>query len=149
MRYRHEEAGLDLSENEAFKLWNEELEGTIKYPRNWFRNSTEKEISDLGFEAYEPEPVEPTPPSDDPKDHSLTAVQFHAMVSILGLTEAQILAAIDAGVSDPVLKAVVTQKYLRGQIFNREDEMFTLLGPALGLTQEQIDVAWMQAKAIG
>ena len=89
-------------------------------------------------------PYVPPAPSTDPKDYPLTRVQFMAMLDIAGLlTTAE--TQIDA-ISDPVQQAIARSRFENVQTFNRDDPLLVQLAASAGLTSEQVDQYWMQAK---
>ena len=90
--------------------------------------------------------IPPKPPSTDPNDYPLEPFQFWAMVAIAGLQP-----AIDNAMTkltDPVQKAVATSKLNHTKLFNRNDPLVALLSADAGLTSQQVDTYWMQAKDI-
>ena len=80
----------------------------------------------------------------DPTNYRLTLVQFHAVLEIQGLVGA-VEAAIDA-MTDAEQRALARSKMKHSTHFDRDDPLFEILAPAVGLTQDQIDALWMQAK---
>ena len=108
----------------------------------------------LGLEPIPvPEPVV-TPPSTDPNDYPLQPFQFFAMLEIMGETmdpvvdlEAHIEAVIGA-IPDTNSRAVARAKYKHTTSFHRDNPLFAQIAPSIGLTDAQIDTAWMQAKEI-
>lgn len=85
----------------------------------------------------------PTPPkSTDPRDHPLKRWQFMAMVDLLGISD-KVLVAIEA-LPDATARAIAKSRYLNSDTYNRGDDLFDVLGPAVGLTPAEIDAAWMQ-----
>ena len=106
----------------------------------------------LGLEPIPvPEPVV-TPPSTDPNDYPLDAVQFNAMIMILGKVD-DVDAAIDS-IPDDTTRAVAKAKRQFGTRFDRDDPLFDQLAPAVWPNETAaqrtaiIDTAWMQAKEI-
>jgi hypothetical protein len=94
------------------------------------------------------------PPSTDPNDYRLEPFQFFAMLEIMGEAmdpvrdlKAEIETAIDA-IEDTTQRAVARAKYQHVTLFHRDNPLFAQLAPSLGLTDAQIDAAWMQAKDI-
>ena len=84
------------------------------------------------------------PPILTASDYPLQPYQFWAMVAIANLQTA-IDNALSA-ITDPVQKAIATAKLNHTLSFNRNDPLVNLLGEAAGLTSDQIDAYWMQAK---
>lgn len=86
--------------------------------------------------------AQPLQPSDDPVDNPLKRWQFQAMVDYLGVGD-EIEAAINA-MTDPMQKAVAMARYKDSDIYRRDDPLIGQLAPVVGLTDQQIDDAWMQ-----
>lgn len=84
----------------------------------------------------------PPKPSTSPVDYPLKRWQFKAMVEILGVSQA-IEDAISA-IPEPMARAVAMARYRESDVYRRNDPLFDQLAPAVGLTGEQIDAAWMQ-----
>lgn len=84
--------------------------------------------------------------SSSPLSMPLTPRQFHAMVENMGLTDA-LFDAIKA-MPQPQRGIAYGAVYYASS-YDRNDPMFVLLGPVLGMTPEQIDAAWLQALEIG
>jgi hypothetical protein len=101
------------------------------------------------------ETVAPAPdPSTDPNDYPLQPFQFFAMLEIMGQgmdpardLNAEIGAAIDA-IPDTATRAVARAKYEHIEAFHRDNPLFAQLAPTLGLSDAEIEAAWMQAKEI-
>lgn len=68
--------------------------------------------------------------------------QFAAMCQFLGVAD-QIEAAI-AALDDPLTKAIALARYRESDVYQRDDPLIEQLAPAVGLTAEQVDAAWMQ-----
>ena len=76
----------------------------------------------------------------------LNRIQFEFMIEKLGI-DAAVTAAIDAmPAGDEKILAKVL--YRSGQEFVRTHSLFTTLAPAIGMTSEQIDEAWLAAMAV-
>lgn len=71
--------------------------------------------------------------------------RFHAMLDLLGKTNA-VRDAVEA-MEDPKAKAKARAKLANpeGGVFDRCDQLFKDLAPAVGLTDDQIDDAWVDA----
>jgi len=87
----------------------------------------------------------------DEADHArqflpLNRIQFEFMVEKLGVGAA-IEAAIEA-IPEGDEQILARVLYRSGQLFERGHSLFTTLAPAVGLTTEQIDAAWLQAMAV-
>lgn len=76
----------------------------------------------------------------------LNRIQFEFMVEKLGIGTA-IQGAIEA-MPDGDAKILARVLYRSGQLFERGHSLFTVLAPAVGMTSEQIDEAWLQAMAV-
>lgn len=94
----------------------------------------------------------PPPPSEHPEDYPLNRIQFMAMLKMSG-KEADVLAALaampDSSQDEIVAKAVAQSKFENSAEFNRDDPLFAALGSAVGLSDDDIDTLWMQARDIG
>lgn len=82
----------------------------------------------------------------DPKSYPLTNVQFHAMVDFLGVDE-QIRKVFDA-MPASMAKSMAVKRYENSTEYNRDDELLNQVAadPAIALSAEEIDKAWMEAK---
>lgn len=143
-RYRDAATKEDI--DGAFSRFVAAHNDTIKFPANFLKNATDQERADLGIEAYEYTPPPPPDPSTDPNDYPLQPFQFFALLGILGKTDS-VTAAIDA-IPDATQRAVAKAKFQHSLSFDRSDPLFASLAPAVGLTDAEIDTAWMQAKDI-
>jgi len=76
----------------------------------------------------------------------LNRIQFEFMIEKLGI-DAAVTAAIDAMPTGDA-KILAKVLYRSGQEFVRTHSLFTTLAPAIGMTSEQIDEAWLQAMAV-
>ena len=82
----------------------------------------------------------------DPVNYSLNRWQFHAMLEILDVVAA-VNGYIDA-ITDSAQRAVVRAKLTHADLFDRRDPIITTAAAALGLTDEELDAAWMRAKIL-
>lgn len=80
-----------------------------------------------------------------PKVDALTPPQFHAMVDILGLTDTMLQTIL--AMPQPQ-RGVAYAKVYYSQSYRRDHPLFSTMAPMLGVTQEQLDAAWEQAKQI-
>lgn len=124
----------------------------IKFPSGYLEGATPSQLSDLGIEAYTlPDPPVWVAPEVGTYEYavqnSLDAVPFFFMLDVLGKRD-EIQAAIDA-IPDPTERAAAQARFHHSQSFHRDSELFTKIGPAVGLTPEQINEAWAQAVAFG
>lgn len=115
---------------------------TLSFSKDFLGRATPQQLADVGIEAFE----YTTQSSTDPIDYPLEPFQFFAMLEILGKTGA-VNTAIDA-ITDATERAVARSKFQHMKVFRRDNSLFTTLAPAVGLTDAQIDIAWMQAKEI-
>lgn len=81
---------------------------------------------------------------NNPLDYQLQRYQFLAMLTIANL--ASLVTFAIGKITDPVQKAVAQAKYDSTQIFQRDDPVLNLLASNAGLTSEQVDAYWLQAK---
>lgn len=124
----------------------------------WYPVGVQKTGSPVGWKIVSGKAVEtvaPAPaPSTSPNDYPLQPFQFFAMLEIMGQgmnpardLKAEIGAAMDA-IPDTATRAVARAKYEHTIAFHRDNPLFAQLAPTLGLTDTEIDAAWMQAKDI-
>lgn len=81
----------------------------------------------------------------------LNRIQFKFMVRKLGLNAAipQAIAALPSSTeAETDFKLMAETLWEDGDRFERAHPLFSALGPALGLTSEQIDEAWLAAMAV-
>lgn len=81
----------------------------------------------------------------------LSRIQFKFMVRKLGLNEAvpQAIAALPSETDGEAnFKIMAETLWEDGQSFERSHPLFAALAPALGLTSDQIDGAWLQAMTV-
>ncbi len=119
---------------------------TYKYDRQAVESYSELGLSEIGLEEYIPEPKPEPEPSTNPADYLLLPFQFYAMLEILGKADA-VDAAVDA-IPDLNQRAVARAKIKHSASFSRNNPLFDSLKVAVGLTDDQIDAAWLQAKDI-
>lgn len=81
----------------------------------------------------------------NPLNKPLNAVQFHAMLGILGKTEA-VASAVEA--LDEPARSVARARINYSQQFRRNHPLFAQLSTLVGVTDAEIDAAWPQALAI-
>lgn len=79
-----------------------------------------------------------------PTDFPLAPAQFFAMIEISGYGP-DIEAAIEA-ITDPIDRAVVRSKYRNSGHYKRDNELLTMLLPAVGISDQELDALWMVAK---
>ena len=81
----------------------------------------------------------------------LNRIQFKFMVRKLGLNSAipQAIAALPSGTeAETDFKLMAETLWEDGDRFERSHPLFAALAPALNLTDEQIDEAWLAAMAV-
>lgn len=81
-------------------------------------------------------------PPKGPIDYPLKRWQFRAMVDYLD-KGTEIEAAINL-MPDDLERAVAMARYKDSDIYERDDPLFDQLAPVVGLTDAEIDAAWMQ-----
>lgn len=101
-----------------------------------------------GFTVNEDGIFSPPPPPPPPvaADFTLNSAQFDAALALMELTIEQIDATIDQIIVDAAQNVFAKAKMRKASFYSRTDPLLTTLGPVLGVTDEQIDEAWMQAK---
>lgn len=92
----------------------------------------------------------PIPPYSEPPvtDILINRVQFKSMLALLGKSIDDVMNAIDAVMTDPTQNTIAKVKVTDSDRYARDNELFTILAPALNLTDTQIDAAWEQAVLI-
>lgn len=83
-----------------------------------------------------------------PANTPLSPVQFDAIVRLLGLSMADIDTIIDKVLKNPAENAVAKAKLHKSDLYRRDNPLFRMLGPALGKSDAEIDMAWMMAAEI-
>ena len=117
----------------------EEVEGWVPVPGDVFAGFVEN--GDGTFS-----PPAPVAPSTDPNEYPLRNDQFRAALKLMGIALADIENAIDTVITDPLENAQAHGKVRGSHTYNRDHPLFTTLAPHMGLSDAQIDIAWMQAK---
>lgn len=90
--------------------------------------------------------VDEPKPSTDPNDYPLLPRQFRAIINIAGL-QAKALAAI-ASIPDNRQQAIAASFFEYSLSFERSHPLIIQLSTAAGVTSDQLDALWMQAKDI-
>jgi hypothetical protein len=81
----------------------------------------------------------------------LTRFQFEMILELLGITQEQVFALINGLDWTDMEKLVARKKVETGGNdgrWSRENPLWDLLGPSLGVTKEQIDEKWQEAQAL-
>lgn len=110
-------------------------EGTVEVPVKPGRNYT---LEDGEWVAA----IDEAPAN--PADYPLKPYQFHAMLDIAEVSQA-VEDAI-AAIVDPATKAVAKARMKHSTDFDRNDDFIVSLAPVVGLSPEQVDALWLQAK---
>lgn len=118
--------------------------GGLLLPANIETTWSDEELAEAGLERFTPPP--PVEEPVDPLTLPISRVQFKAILRIAGLYDA-VVAAIEA-LPDPVQKAVALSKFEETDFYDRDDPLFAMLAPAIGVTDEQINALWVQAQGI-
>lgn len=113
----------------------------------------------IGYEVTQPNPYDPpageyklvavpevpTPTMDIYQWRAnlpnLSAPQFLALLDSVEITEEQVDAVIEA-IPDEEAKKIARRYWTRASFYSRVDEHIDVIGAALGLTPEAIDIAW-------
>lgn len=82
----------------------------------------------------------------DPVEYPLNPSQFEAILALLNITIEQIDAAVDKLPFTAAEKAFAKAKARKATSYHRDNELFGLLGPIMGISDASIDAAWMEAK---
>lgn len=106
-------------------------------------------VNGKSVETFSVEDIpEPEPPPDPiASDYRLRTWQFKAMIEVLGdqlgtNLDAAIRTAI-SGITDPVQRSIAKALYESSDYYERNAPVLAQIAPALGLTDEQIDAAWL------
>lgn len=149
-KYRHDVEKLDLNEWEAFEIWRSDLQDRVKYPRNWLKNATADELTELGFVAYEPEPEPEPEPTLDEQYPPLLKYQFDAMIDFMGV-EAEIVAEIEA-MPDGMEKSLARALFRNGDNgrYRRSSPLLAQIAasPAVNITEDALNAAWITAGSL-
>lgn len=149
-KYRHDAEGLDLEAWEPFEIYRADLDDRVKYPRNWLKNATADEITELGFVAYEPEPAPEPEPTIDDRYPPLLKYQFDAMIDFMGV-EAEIVAEIEA-MPDGMEKSLSKSLFRNGDNgrYRRSSPLLAQIAasPAVNLTDDALNAAWLTAGSL-
>jgi len=81
----------------------------------------------------------------------LTRFQFEMILELLGITQEQIFTLINGLNWTDMQKLVARKKVETGGndgLWSRENKLWDLLGPSLGISKEQIDEKWLEAQAL-
>ena len=124
--------------------WKGEPVNGLRHPPNIEQLWSDKELKAIGLERHTPPP--PKAVQVDPLTLPISRVQFKAVLRIAGLYDT-VVAAID-GIADPATQAVALTKFQDSDRYDRDDALFTMLAPAIGVTPEQIDALWIKAQGI-
>ncbi|SNZ21737.1 hypothetical protein [Cohaesibacter gelatinilyticus] len=81
----------------------------------------------------------------------LTRFQFEVILELLGINQSQVFALIDGLPWTDMEKIIAKKKVETGGNdgrWSRENSLWDLLGPSLGISKEQIDEKWLEAQAL-
>ncbi len=88
------------------------------------------------------------PALNTPAMFPLNRFQFEGMLMAMGVTFAQIEAAIEATAMTDMEKAFAISRLRNAVTYNRDHPLIPMLMPAFGLTDAAVDAAWMTAKDV-
>jgi hypothetical protein len=91
------------------------------------------------------------PPQQTVPLQKLTRFQFEVILELLGITQTQVFALIDGLPWADMDKIIAKKKVETGGNdgrWSRENPLWDLLGPSLGISKEQIDEKWLEAQAL-
>jgi hypothetical protein len=95
-----------------------------------------------------PEEIAALPPPAPPLVPTITARQLRLALLGLGLTGAQVESQIAAMPGTPAQREAAMIEWEYATTYQRDHALVVALGAALGLTEAQIDAAWMEAATI-
>lgn len=113
-------------------------------PSNIEEAWSDEELDLYGLERYVPEEIPARKP--DPFSIPITRVQFKAVLRLNNLYDA-VVAVLDS-IPDPKQKVIAQTKFDESETYDRNDSLFLTLGPAVGLSEDDIDSLWLQALEI-
>ncbi|MCY6380964.1 hypothetical protein [Hoeflea prorocentri] len=87
-----------------------------------------------------------SPASTQAVDYPLSPAQFDVALSLMRITVEQIDMAIDEVINDPAENAFAKSKIRKSLEYERTDRLFSSLAPILGVSDAQIDEAWIHAR---
>jgi hypothetical protein len=94
----------------------------------------------------------PTPPSTDPNDYELTAIQFEKALVRLDIDRFTIPDALKSLYTNGTITKEVYADYLSRWLqltsIKRDSDVITILKPTYNVTNEQIDAAWLKAAGV-
>jgi len=92
--------------------------------------------------------IQDAPAPAAPAMPTITARQLRLALLGLGLTGAQVEAAINAMPGTDMQREAARIEWEYATSYQRDHQLVAMLGAALGLTEAQIDAAWMEAATI-
>jgi len=95
-----------------------------------------------------PEEIAAMPQPAAPPMPTITARQLRLALLGLGLTGAQVEAAINAMPGTDMQREAARIEWEYATSYQRDHQLVAMLGAALGLTEAQIDAAWKEAATI-
>ena len=95
-----------------------------------------------------PEEIAALPPPAPPPMPTITRRQLRLALLGLGLTGAQVEEKISAMPGTPAEREAALIEWQHGDRFRRDHPLVVALGAALGLTEAQIDDAWLHAATL-
>lgn len=95
-----------------------------------------------------PEEIAALPPASQPTMPIITAAQLRLALLRLGMTAAQVEAAIDAMPGTEVQREAARIQWEYETTFRRQNSLVIAIGAALGMTEAQIDEAWLSAATL-
>ena len=95
-----------------------------------------------------PEEIAAMPQPAAPPMPTITARQLRLALLGLGLTGAQVEAAINAMPGTDMQREAARIEWEYATSYQRDHQLVAMLGAALGLTEAQIDSAWMEAATL-
>lgn len=118
----------------------------------WLADGSRHTIAEIG--ALKPAGALGEAPKANPAPEllaPLTRFRFEMILELLGITQEQVFTQINALDWTDRQKLVARKKVETGGndgLWSRENSLWELLGPSLGVTKEQIDAKWKEAQAL-
>lgn len=95
-----------------------------------------------------PEEIAALPPPSPPPMPTITAAQLRLALLGLGMTGAQVEAAISAMPGTDMQREAARIQWEYATTFPRQHPLVVAIGAALDLTEAQIDAAWLHAATL-
>jgi hypothetical protein len=137
-----------LGWGQAFKL------NGFYYPKHWLELAPAEDIAAIGLIPYTPETPPPPPPPEEvepavaqAEKYPLTRKQLRIGLLQAGISEANVLAAIDA-MPDPMEKALAKIEWEDAHEYQFDHPLVQTLTAGFGIDDATLRTVWMAVKDI-